>query len=161
MFFSNLSYFYPPDISSEVFPPNPQLGLCHGPTAKFTVPPDPHLHCGRIFYCFSWNITFENSIFIQKWVNPREFNDKVIHINCKFVDFLLKPTLKSLYVRRRLPGQQKFTVQLDGVHYHTTYSVTKYLNENDSNLPNKYRNIQKSFSKLKSSNNNSYIYIYF
>ena len=87
---------------------------------------------GGFFYCFSWNITFENSIFIQKRVNPREFNDEVIHINCKFVDFLLKPTLKSLYVRRRLPGQQKFIVQWDGVHYHTAYSVTKYLNENGS-----------------------------
>ena len=46
---------------------------------------------------------------------------------------MLKSSLKSLkkhlYVKRRLPGGRKFTVQQDGTRCHTANFVTRYLNE--------------------------------
>ena len=42
VFFSILSYFYPPDIKrSEALPLDHPLDLCHGPAANLTIPPDP------------------------------------------------------------------------------------------------------------------------
>ena len=46
MFFSILSYYLPSSHKRpETLPPDPPLGLRHGPTAKLAVPPDPDLYC--------------------------------------------------------------------------------------------------------------------
>ena len=65
-----------------------------------------------------------------------EFNDmlEVVHIQNKLLNFMLKSSLKSLkkhlHAIKRLSDGRKFTIQQDGVCYHTKNYITNYLNEN-------------------------------